>query len=51
MKKFYELWNPKTGKGIAAAKALKQAQYFIRDHEKWKHPKYWAAWVLWGLPD
>ena len=30
---------------------LKQAQEFVRTHETWKHPHYWAAWVLWGLPD
>jgi CHAT domain-containing protein len=51
MVKFYELWNPKKGKGLPAATALKQAQEFVRSHEKWKHPFYWAAWVLWGLPD
>ena len=54
MIKFYELWNPKDGKkGPGAAAALKKAQAFVRDHEngKWKHPYYWAAWVLWGLPD
>ena len=55
MVKFYELWNPKDGsKGLAAATALKQAQEYVRnhpDHPTWKHPQYWAAWVLWGLPD
>jgi CHAT domain-containing protein len=51
MKKFYELWNPKDGtKGMGTAAALKAAQEFVRSHEKWKHPYYWAAWVLWGLP-
>jgi CHAT domain-containing protein len=30
---------------------LKQAQAYIRNHEKWSHPYYWAAWVLWGLPE
>ena len=49
--KFYELWNPKDGKGIGAAAALKKAQEFVRGREKWKHPYYWAAWVLWGLPN
>ena len=34
-----------------AAAALKQAQAFVRSQPKWKHPYYWAAWVLWGLPD
>ncbi len=47
MVKFYELWN--SGKGAAAA--LREAQSFVRAQEKWKHPRYWAAWVLWGLPE
>jgi len=52
MVKFYELWNPKDGsKGLPTATALKQAQEYVASHEKWKHPYYWAAWQLWGLPD
>ena len=51
MVKFYDLWNSKEGEGLPAAAALKQAQDFVKSHEKWKHPYYWAAWVLWGLPD
>ena len=51
MVKFYELWNPKSGDGLSAAAALQQAQAFVRSQEQWKHPYYWAAWVLWGLPD
>ena len=51
MIKFYELWNPKEGQGLGAAAALKEAQAFIRGQDKWKHPYYWAAWVLWGLPN
>ncbi len=54
MVRFYELWNPKDGKkGLGAAAALRKAQAFVRDHPngKWKHPYYWAAWVLWGLPN
>jgi len=47
MVKFYELWKP--GK-MATATALKKAQEFVRGQEKWKHPYYWAAWQLWGLP-
>jgi CHAT domain-containing protein len=50
MEKFYELWNPKEGEGLPAATALKRAQEFVRSNEKWRHPTYWAAWVLWGLP-
>ncbi len=49
MEKFYEFWSPKGGVGAAAA--LKKAQAHIRSQDKWKHPHYWAAWVLWGLPD
>ena len=53
MEKFYELWNPQNGsEGLGCAAALKKAQAFVRehpDHPEWKHPYYWAAWVLWGL--
>ena len=48
MVKFYELWKPRK---MSTAAALKRAQEFVRSHEKWKHPSYWAAWQLWGLPD
>ena len=51
MVKFYELWNPKQGEGKSAAQALAQAQAHVRAQPKWKAPHYWAAWVLWGLPD
>lgn len=56
MLKFYELWNPEpvegaVRKGLGAAAALKQAQVFVRSQPKWKAPRFWAAWVLWGLPD
>jgi tetratricopeptide (TPR) repeat protein len=52
MVKFYELWNPKDGsQGLPTATALKRAQEYVASHEKWKHPYYWAAWQLWGLPD
>ena len=65
MTKFYALWNPRAqpedperakrvegalGSGLPTAEALRQAQAFVRSHDKWKHPYYWAAWVLWGLP-
>ena len=51
MVKFYELWNPKDGSaGMPAALALREAQQHIKSQAKWKHPYYWAAWVLWGLP-
>ena len=65
MIKFYELWNGEAAlseagkaksngserKGPGAADALKQAQEYIRSQKKWEHPYYWAAWVLWGLPE
>jgi CHAT domain-containing protein len=65
MIKFYELWNPRpkgadakgaerdeaVPKPLGAAAALKQAQAFVRSQPKWQHPYFWAAWVLWGLPD
>ncbi len=52
MIKFYELWAPKDGKpGLGAAAALRAAQAHIRAQPKWSHPYYWAAWVLWGLPE
>ncbi len=51
MIKFYELWNPQSGSGLGAADALRKAQAHVRGHQQWEHPYYWAAWVLWGLPD
>jgi CHAT domain-containing protein len=52
MRKFYELWNPKDGTaGMGAAAALRAAQAFVRSQEAWQDPRFWAAWVLWGLPD
>ncbi|MHC4549421.1 MAG: CHAT domain-containing protein [Planctomycetota bacterium] len=48
MVKFYELWKPGQ---MATATALKKAQEYVRSHEKWEHPYYWAAWQLWGLGD
>jgi CHAT domain-containing protein len=51
MAKFYELWSPKDGSaGLPTAEALRQAQHDVKSQEKWRHPYYWAAWVLWGLP-
>jgi len=52
MVKLYELWNPKgSGKAVPAAGALRRAQRHVASHARWKHPFYWAAWQLWGLPD
>jgi tetratricopeptide (TPR) repeat protein len=65
MKKFYELWlgspreavapsepgaAPGESRGRSPADALRAAQEHVRGQEKWKHPYYWAAWVLWGMP-
>ncbi len=54
MIKFYELWHPEGGqnaaKPLGAAAALREAQAYVRSQEQWKHPRFWAAWVLWGLP-
>jgi len=50
MIKFHALWSGRQGKGLSAAGALRQAQAYVRSHEKWSHPFYWAAWVLWGTP-
>ena len=48
MTEFYRLW--KDGK-VTAASALAQAQAHVQKQKRWKHPMYWAAWQLWGLPD
>ena len=43
--------SPPDGKPeIPTVGALRRAQDLVRSQEKWKHPYYWAAWVLWGLP-
>ena len=47
MTRFYADWNA----GLPAARALHEAQQFVAAQEAWKHPKFWAAWSLWGLPD
>ncbi len=56
MTRFYELWNPRAKlgdakQGLSAAMALRRAQEYVRAQKEWRHPYYWAAWVLWGLPD
>ena len=51
MVKFYDLWNPKGRAGLGAAAALRKAQVHVASQKKWKHPFFWAAWQLWGLPD
>jgi CHAT domain-containing protein len=47
MVKFYALWKG----GTSAAAALRGAQEHVRARKRWRHPRYWAAWQLWGLPD
>jgi CHAT domain-containing protein len=42
MTKFYE--HRKAGD----AEALRRAQVHVRANEKWRDPRYWAAWMLWG---
>jgi hypothetical protein len=51
MSRFYELWNPAGREGLPTATALRRAQEFVRGHEEWAHPFYWAGWQLWGRPD
>ena len=34
-----------------AAWALREAQAHVRSQAAWRHPYYWAGWVLWGLAD
>ncbi len=41
---FYDNLN----KGMDKAEALRQAQLKIMRTPKWRHPKYWAAFVLYG---
>jgi CHAT domain-containing protein len=47
MTRFHSLWKG----GTPTARALKEAQAFVRSHDRWRHPAYWAAWVLCGLPE
>jgi len=48
MTRFHRLWHDE---GRPTALALRQAQREIAQQGKWSHPRYWAAWVLWGLVD
>ncbi|MBL9086192.1 MAG: CHAT domain-containing protein [Planctomycetia bacterium] len=36
--------------GVVPARALREAQAVVRAEPRWAHPSFWAAWVLWGLP-
>jgi CHAT domain-containing protein len=48
MGRFYESL---AARGMRTADALRDAQEWTRAQEGWSHPRYWAGWVLWGLPD
>jgi CHAT domain-containing protein len=48
MTTFYGLWRPGA---LSAAAALRRAQQSVASQERWKDPRFWAAWQLWGLPD
>ncbi len=47
MTRFYAAWNA----GLPAVRALREAQQVVAAQEAWRHPKFWAAWSLWGLPE
>ncbi len=51
MQAFYRMWNPKSRDPESAATALRRAMAEVRSQPRWAHPQYWAAWVLWGLPE
>lgn len=52
MERFYAVWQGSDSQpGTPPAEALRAAQAFVRNHPEWKHPYYWGAWVLWGLPN
>ncbi|MFO0932158.1 MAG: CHAT domain-containing protein [Planctomycetota bacterium] len=36
--------------GTPPAQALREAQTVVRSEPRWAHPSFWAAWLLWGLP-
>jgi len=48
MTRFYALWKPGT---TGAAAALRGAQQSLRADPRWEDPRYWAAWVLWGVAE
>ena len=50
MTHFYKVWNANDNTNTSATRALRQAQDTIRKQPKWKHPRYWAAWMVWGIP-
>jgi tetratricopeptide (TPR) repeat protein len=44
MERFYEALRS----GLGTADALRSAQEGVRAEPAWRHPRYWAAWALWG---
>ncbi|MDF1702437.1 MAG: CHAT domain-containing protein, partial [Planctomycetota bacterium] len=48
MTAFHRLWRTE---GLPTATALRRAQAEIRAVPAWRHPRFWGAWVLWGLVD
>jgi len=52
MKRFYARFHPADGsQGLSVIAALRDAQAFVAAQPPWQEPAFWAAWVLWGLPD
>jgi CHAT domain-containing protein len=48
MVRFHRRWMQG---GLPASECLDHARReLVRDHPEWGHPKFWAAWVVWGLP-
>jgi len=47
MRTFYARWQS----GVGTAAALREAQAAVRADPRWHHPRFWAAWVLWGRAD
>jgi len=51
MTEFYRRFNASDGPRESAAAALRAAQASVRAQKKWAHPRFWAAWQLWGVAD
>ncbi len=47
MERFYKEWRG----GAGAATALLRGQQHVASLPRWNDPRYWAGWVLWGLPE
>ena len=45
MKKFYQQWQEK---GLSKAKALQAAQQYLLKYSRYRHPAYWASFLLIG---